>query len=185
MNGVFLQIAVLAAGAETIIDTNLVGEYNFPNVMAAIAVGLHFGIPIDEIKNAIAAYNPDNSRSQWLQKGSNHIILDAYNANPSSMKAAILNFAALDLPNKILWMGGMKEMGSEERTEHLELVALIARYEWKEVILVGKEFKDINNGYTWFENSADAADYIREHVPADSSILVKGSRGSKMEVMIP
>jgi UDP-N-acetylmuramoyl-tripeptide--D-alanyl-D-alanine ligase len=90
----------------------------------------------------------------------------------------------MDLPNKILWMGGMKEMGSEERTEHLELVALIAKYNWKEVILVGKEFKGINNGYTWFDNSTDAANYIREHMPVDSSILIKGSRGSKMEVMV-
>ncbi len=181
MNGAFLQVAVLTAGAETMVSTNLVGEYNFPNVMVAIAVGLHFGIGIDAIKAAIAAYNPDNSRSQWLQKGSNRIILDAYNANPSSMKAAILNFAALNLPNKQLWIGGMKEMGSEERNEHLELVALIAQYQWKEVILVGKEFEGISMDYTWFANSADAAAYIKTNPPVDSAILIKGSRGSKME----
>ena len=183
MSGVFLQIAMLTSHTETTLDTHLVGAYNAPNVMAAVAVGLHFGISIDEIKTALAAYNPDNSRSQWLQKGTNKIILDAYNANPTSMRAAILNFAEADLPNKMLWIGGMKEMGTEELNEHRELVALISNYEWKDVILVGKEFKEIKGAYTWFENSTDAAAYIKAHMPENSSILIKGSRGSKMEVM--
>jgi UDP-N-acetylmuramoyl-tripeptide--D-alanyl-D-alanine ligase len=184
MNDVFLEVAMLTTHTETTIRTNLVGTYNFPNVMAAIAVGLHFGITIDEIKKAIAAYTPDNSRSQWMQKGANKIILDAYNANPSSMRAAIINFSEAQLPGKILWIGGMKEMGSEELNEHKELVALISSYAWKDVVLVGMEFKDIHNGYTWFENSAAAAAYIKTHQPSDSSILLKGSRGSKMEVMM-
>ncbi len=184
MNGVFLQIAMLTAHTETTIDTHLVGAYNFPNVMVAVAVGLHFGIPIDEIKTALATYNPDNSRSQWLQKGSNKIILDAYNANPTSMRAAILNFAEADLPNKMLWIGGMKEMGTEELNEHRELVSLISKYQWQNVMLVGKEFKEVKEGYTWFENSTEAAAYIKTHQPESSSILIKGSRGSKMEVLV-
>lgn len=184
MNGVFLQIAMLTAHTETTLDTHLVGAYNFPNAMVAIAVGLHFGIPVDEIKAALAAYNPDNSRSQWLQKGTNKIILDAYNANPTSMRAAILNFADANLPNKMLWIGGMKEMGAEELNEHRELVALIAKYQWQDIILVGKEFIEVKNGYTWFENSTEAAAYIKTHLPGNCSILIKGSRGSKMEVMV-
>lgn len=184
MNGVFLSVAVLTTHAEATIDTQLVGAYNFPNVMAAIAIGLHFGISIDDIKKAIAAYNPDNSRSQWLQKGTNRIILDAYNANPTSMRAAIQNFAEADLPHKMLWIGGMKEMGTEEAHEHRELVSFIAQYQWDNVILVGKEFKGIHNGYTWFETSPEAAAYVKTHLPANSSILIKGSRGSKMEVLM-
>ncbi len=184
MNDVFLQVAMLTDNTETTLDTHLVGAYNFPNVMAAVTAGLHFGISIDEIKAAIAAYNPDNSRSQWLQKGTNKIILDAYNANPTSMRAAILNFAEAKLPNKALWIGGMKEMGTEEQNEHRELVALIAQYEWQDVILVGKEFKGLQNGYAWFENSAEAASYIKAHLPQNSSILVKGSRGSRMEALV-
>lgn len=184
MNGVFLQVAMLTSHTETVIDTQLVGAYNFPNVMTAVAVGLHFGITIDEIKKAIVAYNPDNSRSQWIQRGTNKIILDAYNANPTSMRAAILNFAETQLPNKILWIGGMKEMGPEELNEHRELVALIANYNWNDVILVGKEFAGIHENYNWFENSAQAATYIAAHQPENSSILIKGSRGSKMEVMM-
>ncbi len=184
MNDVFLQVAVLTANTETTLNTHLVGAYNFPNVMAAVATGLHFGISIDEIKAAIAAYSPDNSRSQWLQKGTNKIIMDAYNANPTSMRAAILNFAEAALQNKALWIGGMKEMGSEEQNEHRELVSLISQYEWQDVILVGKEFNGLQNGYKWFATSAEAADHIKAHQPQNSSILVKGSRGSKMEVMV-
>jgi UDP-N-acetylmuramoyl-tripeptide--D-alanyl-D-alanine ligase len=183
MDGVFVQVEMPGSQPGMTISTNLVGVYNFPNAMAAIAVGLHFGVPVEGIRKAIAGYNPDNSRSQWLQKGSNKIILDAYNANPTSMRAAILNFATAELPDKMLWLGGMKEMGAAEQEEHRELVSLISAYSWKEVILVGKEFKDVSNGYTWFENSIQAADHIKQHLPENSSILVKGSRGSKMEVM--
>lgn len=183
MSEVFLDVAVLSTGAEATVRTQLVGDYNFPNIMLAIAAGLHFGIGIDTIKEAIAAYNPDNSRSQWLQKGTNRLILDAYNANPSSMRAAIINFARLPLPNKMLWLGAMKEMGSEEVHEHNELVNLAAGYNWDDVILVGKEFKDIETPYHYFETSAEAAAYVKAHLPQNASILVKGSRGSKMELL--
>ncbi len=184
MNDVFLSVALLTKGTETTLETQLVGGYNFPNVMAAVAIGLHFGIALDDIKSAIAAYNPDNSRSQWLQKGTNRIILDAYNANPSSMRAAIINFAEARLDNKILWIGGMKEMGPEELHEHKELVSLIDRYRWQEVILVGKEFKEAGGSYTLFDTSDEAAAYVKQHMPQNSSILIKGSRGSRMEQMM-
>ena len=184
MNSVFLQVSVNSPDGAVLMDTHLVGEYNFPNVMLAVAAGRYFGVSMSEIQEALRAYNPDNSRSQWLKKGSNQMILDAYNANPTSMKAAILNFAAADLPNKILWIGGMREMGDQERFEHEALVALISEYQWQDVILVGREFKDVHGAYKWFETSADAAAYIKTAPPVDSSILIKGSRGSKMEAMI-
>lgn len=108
MNDVFLEVQL--QDENDVIKTNLVGDYNFPNAMVAIAAGLHFGVQMADIKDALANYNPDNSRSQWMQKGSNKIILDAYNANPTSMRAAILNFAQAKLSNKMLWIGAMKEM---------------------------------------------------------------------------
>ena len=184
MKGVFLGVRMANKYEGTEIDTHLVGDYNFPNAMAAIAVGLHFGTTIKDIQQALAEYNPDNSRSQWLQKGSNHIILDAYNANPTSMRAAITNFAKTDLPSKLLWIGGMKEMGTDELKEHRELVEFIQQYTWAQVVFVGKEFNGISQGYLWFENSADAANYIKVHHPENSAILIKGSRGSKMEVLL-
>lgn len=184
MDDVFLKVAMLSTGHEATIHTNLVGEYNFPNVMVAVAVGLYFGVSIDDIKHAIAAYQPDNSRSQWMQAGSNKLILDAYNANPTSMRAAIINFAKADLPDKMLWLGGMKEMGDAEEQEHRELVALIQQYNWKDVILVGKEFEGLASGYKHFNTSAEAKEYIALQKPLQASILVKGSRGSRMEVMV-
>lgn len=184
MDDVFLKVAVLSSGHETSISTNLVGEYNFPNVMVAVAVGLHFGISVDEIKKAIAAYQPDNSRSQWMQVGTNKLILDAYNANPTSMRAAIINFAKADLKTKMLWLGGMKEMGADEEKEHKELVALVKEYDWTDVILVGKEFAGLTEGYKHFNTSAEAKEYITTNKPVQASILVKGSRGSRMELML-
>lgn len=183
MKDVFLSVALSKPSAITI-DTQLVGDYNFPNAMVAIAVGLHFGIDIAIISSAIAHYNPDNSRSQWLQKGSNKIILDAYNANPTSMRAAITNFANAQLSNKMLWIGGMKEMGTEEAKEHNELVQLVQQYNWSNVILVGKEFDGIAHNYQHFQTSAEAAAYVKANMPTDAAILIKGSRGSRMEVLL-
>lgn len=182
MNDVFLEVQL--QDENDVIKTNLVGDYNFPNAMVAIAAGLHFGVQMADIKDALANYNPDNSRSQWMQKGSNKIILDAYNANPTSMRAAILNFAQAKLSNKMLWIGAMKEMGQTEQQEHEELVKLIEEYQWQDVLLVGKEFSSIQTTYRRFNTSAEAAQYLRENAPKNASILIKGSRGSKMEVLL-
>jgi UDP-N-acetylmuramoyl-tripeptide--D-alanyl-D-alanine ligase len=182
-DGVMLTIRVKKP-FDLVIETNLVGEYNFANVMSAVSVGSWFNVEPDDIKFAIESYTPGNSRSQWLEKGSNRIIMDAYNANPTSMRAAIVNFSKLaGLPNKTLWIGAMKEMGAEEQEEHMELVRLIDEYRWHDVILVGNEFKDIHGAQKWFATSAEAAEYIRKHRPENASILIKGSRGSKMELM--
>ncbi len=180
--GVFLDVNLLQP-EQVAIHSQLVGEYNFPNVMTAVAVGLHFGIGAEKIKTAIEQYNPDNSRSQWLKKGTNNVILDAYNANPSSMKAAITNFMHAKLDNKMLWIGAMKEMGTAEEAEHRELVDFISTNAWKEVILVGKEFEQMHQNFRWFEHAAEAAAYVRKNPPQDASILIKGSRGSKMETL--
>ncbi len=184
MQGVFLNVQMQQPPHTDLIHSHLVGDYNFPNLMVAIAVGLHFGISIDKIRRAIDAYQPDNSRSQWLKKGSNSIILDAYNANPTSMQAAISNFAKADLANKILWIGAMKEMGDASLAEHEALVKLINSHQWQDVILVGKEFEPVKGSLPYFDTSAEAAAYIAGKQPANASILIKGSRGSKMELLL-
>jgi UDP-N-acetylmuramoyl-tripeptide--D-alanyl-D-alanine ligase len=165
------------------IQTNLVGEYNVPNVLLAVAVGSFFGINIQDIKTAIEAYQPDNSRSQFVSKGTNQIILDAYNANPTSMRAAINNFSKIEGP-KILFLGAMKEMGAEEFAEHHELVTFIQQWNWQLVLLVGKEFKAVKQEHLWFEDADLAAEYIVNNKPQDALILIKGSRGSKMEKLL-
>lgn len=181
---VFLKLAVLTKNAETTIHTQLVGAYNFANVLTAIAIGLHFNIDINDIKKAINNYSPDNSRSQLLVVGRNKIILDAYNANPTSMRAAISNFHNNNMPNKTLWLGAMKEMGNDEALEHRELVAYIDEHDWHEVILVGKEFEGLTKNHKYFSNSTDAAAYIKANQPEGLSILIKGSRGSVMEKLL-
>ncbi len=180
MDGIFLGVDFEGRR----LKTNLVGAYNFPNVMSALAVGLSNGVPLDDIADALAAYNPDNSRSQWLKRGSNQVILDAYNANPTSMKAAIEAFAASGLPHKRLWIGGMKEMGEEAEKEHRELIALAESGPWEELLLVGPEFKVMKGSHHWFATSAEAAEWVGSNLPTGASILIKGSRGSRMEVLL-
>lgn len=181
---VHLRVAILTHFMEATISTQLAGDFNFPNVMAAVAIGAHFNIGIDPIKQAIETYGPDNSRSQLIQLGSNRILLDAYNANPTSMAAAIQNFIKTDLPNKAVWLGAMKELGHEEAKEHAALVALIESHTWEQVILVGKEFASVKANHIWFETSKEAAEYIQSHLPEEASILIKGSRGSRMELLL-
>ncbi len=181
-----LKFALLSAQMETTIQTQLVGDYNLPNALAAIAIGAHFGMDIDTIKAALEAYKPSNSRSQLLEQGSNTIVLDAYNANPSSMKLAVENMAVLQTPKtKWLFLGAMKEMGANCQSEHQALADLAKALGFKNVVLVGKEFEAINHDFRYFENAGLAKRWLEEHPLNDASILVKGSRGSKMEEILP
>lgn len=166
------------------IATHLVGGYNAPNVFAAVAVGRHFRVPDEKIKKAIEDYVPANSRSQMILKGNNTIILDAYNANPGSMKAAVENFATMKGPNKILFLGDMKELGADSMKEHENLVALLNQHHWYRVILVGPEFAKVSHPYLHFANSDEAHEWFQEQHFSDTTILVKGSRSMRMEKVI-
>ncbi|ANI88482.1 UDP-N-acetylmuramoylalanyl-D-glutamate--2,6-diaminopimelate ligase [Arachidicoccus ginsenosidimutans] len=166
------------------IQTKLVGTYNLPNVLCAVAVGKYFGVPEEKIKTAIENYEPSNSRSQLINLGTNKIILDAYNANPSSMKAAIENFASLPGENKVLILGGMKELGNESVAEHEKLINLINKFSWKSVTLIGSEFQPFENKYQWFENSDAARNWFKNWNFDHSTILIKGSRGIALEKLL-
>ncbi len=181
-----LKFALLSAHMETTIQTQLVGDYNLPNALAAIAIGAHFGMDVDTIKAALEAYTPSNSRSQLLQKGSNTIIMDAYNANPSSMKLAVENMAALQTPKtKWLFLGAMKEMGENCQFEHQALADLVQALGFENVVLVGKEFEATTHNFLYFDHAGLAKNWLEEHPLSEASILVKGSRGSKMEEILP
>jgi UDP-N-acetylmuramoyl-tripeptide--D-alanyl-D-alanine ligase len=180
-NEPFLEIEI-TGGIETMpIRTKLVGEYNLPNILAAVCVGNEFGVTAGKIKSAIENYEPSNSRSQLLTIGSNKIILDAYNANPTSMKAAIENFANLKADNKILVLGGMAELGQDSLKEHEGIVNLIYRHKWKEVALVGGDFLVVKSPYRQFENAEAAARWYNEQNFRNSYFLIKGSRSMQME----
>jgi UDP-N-acetylmuramoyl-tripeptide--D-alanyl-D-alanine ligase len=165
------------------IHTQLVGDYNLPNVLAAVAVGKHFGVPDDRIRQSIEAYTPSNSRSQLIEKDGNHIILDAYNANPSSMRAAIENFAGIE-GQKVLILGAMAELGPESLAEHNGIVNLIAQYPWQHVVLVGGDFIKIGHPYIGFADSKEAAAWLRHVNLKDTYLLIKGSRSMKMEEVL-
>ena len=163
------------------IETQLVGSYNKPNIEAAIATGIYFGISLEKIINAIKSYTPDNARSQLVIKGSNKIILDAYNANPSSMKVAIENFLTQESENKYLFLGAMMELGEFSLDEHATIIDQLIASGLTNTVLVGGDFGKINHPFLYFENAENAAIWARENCPENSMILIKGSRSTKME----
>lgn len=178
----FLELEAAEAGH---ISTHLVGDYNFPNVMAAIAIGLHFKVPAEKIKTVIEGYVPSNNRSQVVHRGSNVFIMDAYNANPSSMKAAIENFAGIHAPQKVLLLGAMKELGEDSLKEHQALVEQLQRTHWKAVILVDGDFAKVNHPYIFLANAEDAKKWVRQQGLENTYFLVKGSRSVGMEKVLP
>jgi len=182
-NDPFLEVQIEDGKAFTI-QTNLVGSYNLPNVLAAVCVGKYFKIEIEKIKSAIENYQPSNSRSQLIKKDTNTIILDAYNANPGSMKAAIENFAKMKGDKKILLLGSMMELGTESEKEHADIISLINQNKWRAVVLVGKNFKEIKNTYINLENSLQARDWLKNEHVENAQILVKGSRSMQMEKVL-
>jgi UDP-N-acetylmuramoyl-tripeptide--D-alanyl-D-alanine ligase len=166
------------------IQTKLVGAYNLPNILAAVAIGKYFGVPDQTIVASLQGYEPSNSRSQLVEKNGNRIILDAYNANPSSMRLAVENFAALKDANKILVLGAMAELGENSTAEHQAIIELIKKYPWTDVVLVGGEFLKVNGGFKVFQTSEEAAVWFRGAGIAGSLLLIKGSRSMKMEKVI-
>lgn len=180
----FLQVHIEKPGTIGDIYTQLVGDYNLPNVLAAVAVGNCFNIPAEKIKAALEQYAPSNSRSQLIEKNGNRIILDAYNANPSSMKAAIENFAKMPGNSKVLMLGGMMELGDDSFMEHRAIVDLVRQYEWAAVVFAGGDFRRVDHPYQYFDTAAAARDWFREQHFTNSNILIKGSRSMKMETIL-
>jgi UDP-N-acetylmuramoyl-tripeptide--D-alanyl-D-alanine ligase len=180
----WLEVQITQGLDSGTIKTKLVGEYNLPNVLAAVTVGKFFKVSEDKIRSSIENYTPSNSRSQLVTKGTNNIILDAYNANPSSMKLAIENFAKLQAANKVLILGGMAELGKESLDEHEAIVELIKRNTWKQVVLVGGDFLKLKHPFISFENGTQARDWWRQQNFEYTHFLIKGSRSMQMERVI-
>ncbi|MEP7256657.1 MAG: UDP-N-acetylmuramoyl-tripeptide--D-alanyl-D-alanine ligase [Ferruginibacter sp.] len=179
-----LEVSITKGADLDTIKTKLVGEYNLPNVLLAVVIGKYFNVPDEKIKLALESYIPSNSRSQLIEKDGNKIILDAYNANPSSMKAAIENFAKMEGANKVLLLGGMMELGQESLPEHQALIKFIKKYQWKNVVLVGGDFKKADHPYLYFENSVQAKEWFRDQKIVGTNILIKGSRSTQMEKVL-
>ena len=170
-----------------IISSQLVGAYNLPNILCALTIGKFFGVPENKMVEAIQNYAPSNSRSQLITKGTNTIILDAYNANPSSMKVAVENFAKLAGNHKVMLLGGMMELGEHAPAEHLALLQLIAQYSFASVVLVGKDFKALQlqmPQFIYVDNAAEAKAWLTAQNLQHAQLLIKGSRSMQMETVI-
>jgi UDP-N-acetylmuramoyl-tripeptide--D-alanyl-D-alanine ligase len=180
----FLSILIGNSESKLTLNTNLTGSYNFENVLAAWCVGLHFKIKPQQIKESIEGYSPTNSRSQIVEKGTNTIILDAYNANPSSMAVALESFANIETgKKKVVILGEMLELGEYSVDEHIRIAETASGYGFAKVILVGFPAQNgsMPNKNHCFNSVADCADYLKQEPLTNSIVLLKGSRGSRME----
>lgn len=170
--------------SKQIISTHLIGLYNSNNINAAITIGKYFEVDDEAIKEALENYIPENNRSQLLTKGTNQIILDAYNANPSSMTVAIENFVQLDKPNKIAILGDMFELGTESLSEHKNIISLLSKEEKTVCYFIGKDFyhnKIEKNNFHFYESFEQFSDVLKQNRFEDKMILIKGSRGMALE----
>jgi UDP-N-acetylmuramoyl-tripeptide--D-alanyl-D-alanine ligase len=182
----YLVLEIRSGVGKLYIKTKLIGAYNFENALAAVTVGRYFKIDEIEIKHALEEYVPSNNRSQLKKTEKNILFLDAYNANPTSMKAAVENFAGMSRKNKVLILGDMLELGSDARKEHQDLLQLIQDRNLQNVFLVGDIFTEVNS-YKQFKTFKSTAELIAELEKIellDQYILIKGSRGIRLEQVI-
>jgi len=183
----FLKVAFLSEnGVYLIAQTNLTGHYNLGNIMAAIAIGKYFKVPGHKIKMALENYIPSQNRSQYVEFKGAKIILDAYNANPSSMEAALNNLIAINHPFKIAVLGDMFELGDEAPLEHLKIADIADNEKIQQVVLIGKNFEAAAKNKNWrhFETALEANEYFKSLPFFNSLILIKGSRGMKLESLL-
>lgn len=160
--------------------SKLTGDYNFTNLCAAASLGLHFGIGFGKIKDAIENYMPTNMRSQIVKKEGRTLVLDTYNANPSSMQASLHNFITFE-GSKTIIIGDMLELGDESEKEHAAILKLAEELGFDQIITVGKNFRNVHSSPLSFENTAALTEYLKVNKIKSENILLKGSRGIALE----
>jgi UDP-N-acetylmuramoyl-tripeptide--D-alanyl-D-alanine ligase len=171
-------------GKLPIVETKIIGAYNFINCLTAAAVGTYFKVDAADIAEALSTYLPDMNRSQFIKTERNSLILDAYNANPNSMKAAIDNFAKYKAEHKLLLLGDMFELGEYSEAEHRKIVNLLIEHKFTNAILVGNEFYKLETGdYKKFRTTSECKEYLSTLNITNTTVLIKGSRSMKMETL--
>jgi UDP-N-acetylmuramoyl-tripeptide--D-alanyl-D-alanine ligase len=182
----FLNLTLSIDGRLHKISTQLIGKYNIPNILAAICMGNYFGIDTELIAEALSNYIPGNMRSQFKATKSNKIIVDAYNANPSSMEVALQNFGELESPNKALIIGEMLELGTDSDAEHQLLIQKLLDTKAKQVFIVGNSFKSLNIPvhFQYFDTTESLKQHLVGNPIQNMLILLKGSRGNKLEKLL-
>jgi len=169
------------------VQTNLIGEYNLENILCAICIGNEFGVSPKAINKALEAYQPTNNRSQFIESAKNKIIMDAYNANPSSMQVALENFSNVESKNKVVILGGMKELGVDSEVEHEKLLIHLQSTHFDKVILIGEEFKIMqidNDQFEVYDTSKQVGERLVKAPLKDAYILIKGSRSNQLEDLL-
>jgi len=179
----FVVAKVLFPKGWLYLKSKLIGSYNFDNILAAACIGHYFQVDPLLIQKAIENYTPSNNRSQLIETGANKIIMDAYNANPTSMMASLHNFISIRHPQKVLILGDMLELGQESESEHQKIVDFISENEFEQVFLVGKNFSKTSDRQKTkkFDNAELLTDYLTKQPLENKLILIKGSRGISLE----
>ena len=166
------------------VQTQLIGEYNFPNALAAITIGRFFGVKDAKINEALAGYTPQNNRSQLKKTDDNTLIIDAYNANPTSMMAALQNFRNMEVPHKMLILGDMRELGAESATEHQKIADYLKECTFEKVWLVGDQFAAAEHSFQTYPNVQEVIKELEADKPKGYTILIKGSNGIKLSSVV-
>jgi UDP-N-acetylmuramoyl-tripeptide--D-alanyl-D-alanine ligase len=164
--------------------SNLTGSYNVFNILTALELGHHFGVELEKACGAIARYLPENMRSQWKETEKNHLIIDAYNANPTSLEHALNHLSTIKDQDTLAIVGEMREMGEYSAQEHAKVVELIDKCRLA-AVLVGKEFEHFNGVHPYFQNVDELINWIQINPIIGKTILIKGSRGIQLERVIP
>ena len=167
------------------VSTRLIGEYNLSNLLSAVCVGSYFGVSEQAIKKGLEDYTPENNRSQLKKTEKNELILDSYNANPTSMDAALRNFNNIQTDkSKTVILGDMFELGNDAECEHQKIVDLLNKSAFQNVLLVGKNFSGVSSKFSVFQTTNELIDYLILNPVIDNCILIKGSRSMKMESVV-
>ncbi len=179
-----LRMEIKIGHKKALVQTNLVGGYNLSNVLAAVCIGTHFKVELKDICSGLEAYVPSNHRSQFIKTGHNNVVLDAYNSNPSSVEAALENFAKRKEENKLVILGDMLELGTDSRSEHSNAIQLLKEL-GLDSILVGSQFGlEDQDLFPCFENAEQTLTYLKNNAVKGRTILIKGSRGIKLETVL-
>ncbi len=182
----FIHVKAMFPKGVLYLNSRLIGDYNFENILAAACIGQHFEVDPLKIQEAIKEYVPSNNRSQLIQQGDLKIIMDAYNANPTSMRASLISFSQTAAEPRCLILGDMRELGEYSMEEHRLILELLVEKGFTNVFIVGKEFSSVNQDYDFqsFENAEALGKYLEAHKIKNGTLLIKGSRGIQLEKVL-
>ena len=176
----FLAYSWSAEGQTYEVQTHLIGSYNLDNALAATAIGRYFGVSNEQICHALSTYEPHNNRSQLTVTANNQLIVDAYNANPTSMMAALENFKLIEASHKMVILGDMKELGAGSKEEHQKIVDFLRTCPFERIVLVGAEFGSTDADFEMYADTASLTEALQQEKPTDKLILIKGSNSMKL-----